>query len=158
MSRRSLLLVVTLAAVGPVAAQASQEVTIVIPEVERIQVSAGTRTLAFVRPPEGGPFADVIDDAGSYDVTVNTSGNKITAALDAPFADGVRLSVRLEAPPGAVSHGRVELATEARDLVTGVGGVAAAELSMTYTASADPSALPNGAGETHVVTYTVTDQ
>jgi hypothetical protein len=29
---------------------------------------------------------------------------------------------------------------------------------MTYTASADASALPNGAGETHVETYTITDQ
>ena len=142
----------------PVCAQASQRITIVVPEIERIETSVGALTLAFAKPPPGGTFVDVTDATGTYDVTVNTSGNKITAALDEPFADGVRLAVRLDAPPGATSLGRVELATEARNLVAGVGGVAASGLGMTYTASAESSAQPNGAGETHVVTYTITDQ
>ena len=155
--RRFLLPAAVLALAGPAAAQASQRVTIVIPQVRQIQTSPGAVSMVFQRPPAGGAFADV-DASGTYDLTVNTAGSKITGALDAPFADGVRLAVRLDAPTGATSHGRVELATEARDLVAGVGGVSASGLGMTYTASADASALPNGAGETHVVTYTITDQ
>lgn len=155
--RRLLLLAVVLILAGPAAAQASQRVTIVVPQIERIQTSPGALSLVFQRPPAGEPFADV-DASGTYDLTVNTAGSKITGALDVPFADGIRLAVRLDAPSGASSLGPVELSTQPRTLVADLAPVAARGLGLTYTASAESSVGPNRAGESHVVTYTITDQ
>ena len=111
-----------------VSAQASHPLTIVVPEVERLSTSPDPVRLAFATPPPGEPFAD-----------------------------GIELAVRLEAPVGAASLGCVELQTEPRDLVADVAAVGETGLGIAYTASADVSTLPNGAGETRTVTYTVTD-
>ena len=154
----SLSLALALGALAPAAAQASQRVTIVVPEVEQIATSGGEVTLAFKTPRPGQPFDDVVDATGTYALSVNTAGNKVTGVLSGAYAEGVRLAVGLEAPAGARSHGRVELATVPRDLVGDVARVSARALGITYVASAEGQVRPNGAGETQTVTFTITDQ
>lgn len=156
--RRFVLLAAALGIAAAADAQsAGHGITIVVPEVEELAVAPDPVRLAFAPPAPGAPFEDAVG-ASTYRVTVNTAGNKITGALDGPFAEGVRLSVRLEAPPGAASLGEVELGTAARDLVADVSAVGAVGLGMEYRASAEVTAAPNGPGETRTVIYTVTDQ
>ena len=154
----SYLLVLALGALTTSAAQVSQRVTVVVPEVEQLQTSGGEVTLAFQTPAQGERFADVVDNSGTYALSVNTAGNKVTGVLDGTFAAGVTVSVALDAPAGATSLGPVPLATTPRDLVNDVSNVSARGLGMTYIASADETAQPNGAGQTQTVTYTITDQ
>ena len=154
----SLSLLLALGALAPAAAQASQRVTVVVPQVEQIQTSAGEVTLAFQAPREGERFDDVRDETGTYALTVNTAGNKVTGVLDGSFAEGVSVSVALDAPRGATSQGAVALETTPRDLVTDVSNVSERGLGMTYIASAAETVRPNGGGQTQTVTFTITDQ
>ena len=144
---------------SPAAGQASHRVTLVVPAVKHLAVSADEVTLVFAAPVPGEPFADVVDASARYAVAVNTAGNKITGALDGPFPEGVRLAVRLAAPAGAASLGDVELGPDARDLVADVATVAASGLPVTYTASAtEAAALDGPLRASRRVTFTITDQ
>lgn len=159
---RSLLIataaLLTLTASTASAQSASQDVTVVVPEVESLSVSSSALTLTFLAPEVGGSFADVTNATSTYSLTVNTAGNKITGVLDAAYATGITLAVSLAAPSGGASAGSTTLGTAAVDLVTGVSNVNASGLGITYTASADATALPNAAGETQTVTFTITGQ
>ena len=153
----SLSLLLALGALAPAAAQASQRVTIVVPEVEQIQTSGGEVTLAFETPVAGQDLADV-SATTTYSLSVNTAGNKVTGELGSDYAEGLRLSATMEAPEGARSLGRVALATTPRDLVADVASVSATGLALEYVASADARAFANGTGESQTVTFTITDQ
>ena len=146
-----------LVALPATAQTATQDVTVVVPEVESIAVGAGAVTLTFTTPTAGSAFTDATQTS-SYNITVNTEDNKITGLLDSDFATGITLSVKLAAPSGASSEDYVDLSTTAADLVTDVATVNATGLSIDYTASATSEALPNGPGETNTVTFTITDQ
>lgn len=144
-------------ALPAVAQTATQNVTIVVPEVELISVNDAAKTITFTTPTAGNNFADATASS-SYNLTVNTTNNKITGALSAAYATGITLKATLGAPTGASSAGAVTLGTTAVNLVTGVGTVAQTGLAIGYTASATAAAGPNGPGETRTVTFTITDQ
>ena len=79
---------------------------------------------------------------------------KITGVLDADVSTGT-LSVVLGAPDGATSTGSQGLSSEAVDLVTDIGSVAAAGLTMDYL-----YVVPEGSAASSQdveVTYTITD-
>ena len=103
--------------------------------------------------------------ASTYDISTSGAeddGNavngdetqKITGVLSTDVTTGT-LEVALGAPAGATSSGATALSSSAVDLVTGIGQVTEAGLSMDYTYT-----VPEGsaAGSQDVdVTYTITD-
>ena len=111
-------LIAALAVVAlPAAAQtATQNVTIVVPEVELIDVNDAAKTITFTAPEAGSAFSDATASS-TYDITVNTDNNKITGELDAAYETGITLKASLGAPSGASSAGSVELGTTAGPLM-----------------------------------------
>lgn len=126
-------------------------------EVEEINELAfdGTINLTIDSAVAGEAPIDATDDSsGTYAITTNETGRKITAALDQAMPNGVTLKVSLTAPSGATST-EVTLGTSAADAVTGISTLNQAGLGVSYTLSASPSAgVVSG---TRVVTYTITE-
>lgn len=151
-------LAVLLAVTAPAAQTATQNVTIVVDEINEIAVS-GAVTLTINSASAGSaPTADT-DASSSYAVTTNSSAKKITGQLGSDYQSGITLQVALAAPTGAASAGAQTLSSGAAvDLVSSMETVSEGGLTITYTASATADAAPNGAGETEVVTFTVTDE
>ena len=133
-----------------------QSVTVSVQAINLVAVSGNVTLAINAATPGSAPDSDA-DSSTSYDLTVNSSGKKITAYLDAAFSSGITLRTQLTAPSGASSTAR-DLTTTPQDLVTGIGGVATTGLTITHTASATPEAAPNGAGQSRTVTYTLTDE
>lgn len=158
--RIATLFVITFLSAAAYAQTATQDVTIVVPEVEALSVTAASVTLEFDPPASGGGagWVDKTVSGGTYGVTANTSSNKITAELDLEFAPGLSLFVSLGSPTGASTSGAQQLSTTPVDLVTDVTGVDEVGLPISYTVSNDGNAAPNAAGETRTVTFTLTDQ
>lgn len=162
-SRLPFIALVLAALVAPTAAAqglatTTQDVTIVVEEVNQISVSAPV-TLTFDAATAGSDFDDVTNDGSTYAVTTNGESRKITGKLGAAFASGITLSVELEAPTGATAESAQPLpsgASEAVDLVSGISGVSESGLGITYTAAATAATASNGTGETQTVTFTVT--
>jgi hypothetical protein len=69
---------------------------------------------------------------GSYAITTNGIGKKITASLDSPLPDSTSLSIRLSPPKGAISAGTVPISQKASILVSNVSKVAESNLEITY--------------------------
>lgn len=80
------------------------------------------------------------DSSTTYNITTNSSGAAITAALAAALPSGVTLGINLQAPPGATSLGNVILSTTPQNVVTGIANGANTGLQITYTMSATTSA------------------
>jgi hypothetical protein len=140
------------------AQNATQDVTVVVQEINAISVS-GNVTLTISGATAGSSPTDATNAASSYSLTTNGTSKKITAALDEAYASGITLKVALTAPTASGSSaGEKTLGTSAVDVVTAVSNVAEGGLQISYTASATPGAAPNagGGGETKTVTYTVT--
>jgi hypothetical protein len=133
-----------------------QSVTVSVQDIALISVS-GNVTLTISGATPGSSPDDDTDSSTSYALTVNGTGKKLTGALDAAYAGGVTLDALLTAPTGA-SAVQQTLTTTAKDLVTGIATVAASGLTIAYTASAAPTAAPNGPGVSRTVTFTLTDE
>ncbi len=138
-----------------IAQSATQDVTIVIADINEISVS-GNLTLTINSATAGSNPDDATDNTTSYSITTNGTLKKITGQLDVVYAAGISLKVNLSAPTGGTSQGQKTLTTIAQDLVTGISGLAESAIQIAYTASATPAVPPNGAGETHTVTFTIT--
>ena len=152
---RLLILVVCCSLAGSAMAQsASQAVKIVVVEVNEISVP-GNVTLT-INSGAAGSTPDDATSATSYRITTNGSDKKITGQLDAAYASGISLAVRLAAPTGASSQGQKRLSTTAQDLVTGISVAGEGGLEIAYTVSAETAVSSNGAGETKTVTLTIT--
>ena len=157
MSRLLLLLCAVLISAASVTAQtATQDVTVVIEEINEISVS-GDVTLTIAAAVAGQAPTAVTNAASTYSVTTNNTGKKVTGVLDLAYAAGITVSVALAPPTGGSSTGTTVLSTSAADLVTGVASVSETALGITYTAAATAAAAINGVGETRTVTFTVTD-
>ena len=134
------------------------DVVVSVSPIYELAVSASDVTLTIGGAEAGGSLIAAESAGTTYAVTTNGTGQKITGALSAPFADGVDLEVALGAPGGAASTPRT-LGTTAQDLVTGLTRLVADGLAVTYTATADVTVPPNAAtgGETRTITFTITD-
>lgn len=133
----------------------NQDVTVSVDEINVLSISNSVSVL--LDSATSGSAPDPEEDATSfYDITVNGSSKKITGSLDAAYAAGITLSLKLIPPTGGSAIERV-LSTFDQDLASGFGYVAETDLAITYTASATILAAPNGVGETKTVTITLTD-
>jgi len=133
----------------------SQSVNVSVQEINELSISSDV-TLTINNASAGlGPDPESNSDA-TYNVTTNGSSKKIIGTLDTAFPAGITLRALLSAPGTGVSIEQ-DISTTSVDLVTGFGRVAVTNLSITYTAIADISASPNGAGAVRMVTLTLMD-
>lgn len=121
---------------------AAQLVKFEVQAINRIAVS-GSPTLTIHRSTGTGP-ATATSRAGTWSVTTNQTGAKVTAALSEPMPDGLTLSLALAAPQGATSSGLVPLGATPVNVVTDVSRLSAANLPMTYELEADTGASASG--------------
>lgn len=135
----------------------TQDVTIVVEEINEISVS-GNVTLTINTATAGSNPDNATDNTTTYNITTNGSNKKITGQLSAAYASGISLAVNLTAPTGGTSAGQTTLTdVSASDLVTGISNLAETGLTIAYTASATAAATPNSpGGEQKTVTYTIT--
>lgn len=140
------------------AQSAQQNVTVVVQEINAISVSAGSVTLTIATATNPGSNPDAVTNASTtYSLTTNGSSKKVAAELSAAYAAGIELRLSAAAPTGGASTGPQLLGTTAMDLVTGLTRVSASGMPLTYGASATVAVIPNSAGETNQVTFTVTN-
>jgi len=142
-------------------AQATQDVTITVPDITVIGVDGGALTFNFsesdVTP---GTATASISKTRSYSLWTNVAGGgvRITGKIDAAFNSGITLNVNLDAPStGGTSQGSTQLSTSETALVSDVMPTAAQNVNINYVAQIDETAEPNS-GTTQTVTYTVTAQ
>ncbi len=133
---------------------ASHNVTIIVPTFNLISVS-GDVTITVGAPGSAGSDPTDGTASGSYSVTTNEAGQKITAQLSADYSAGLTLSSSLSSIGGGTAAGSTALSTTAVDLLTGISAVSSTG-TINYVASATAAAAANGAGETRAVTYTLT--
>ncbi len=138
---------------------ATQEVTITVPEINDIAVS-GSPTLTIVTPEAGALFADAVA-SGSWDITTNVpdpSTKKLTAVLDEVMPTGLTLQIAVTAPAtgtsGSVTY-EATFGTAAADVVSAISAVSQSGMAIDYTLSADATATPGD--HSKQVTYTLTD-
>lgn len=142
-----LLLLLTWPAMRPAAAAA---------QPTWIRVSGDPAVMSVAAAPPGAPPAVVVDASTTYDLKARQNNRRIRAWLDAPLPSGVKLTIELQAPAGAVSAGEVELTTSPQDVVVQLPkNVTAYGLAITYrlTATAGSGTMPL---TTRVVTLEVT--
>lgn len=127
--------------------------------VQRIQLIAlsGTPSLTITTAASAGSAPTSVTAVASYAITTNMSDSKITASLSVKdMPSGLTLSASLVAPSGAaggVKHA-LTFTGGAVDMVTGVTGVNAPALAITYTLDATSAAVVQSS--TATVIYTVT--
>lgn len=130
-------------------------VTFSIQPITAVAISSNPAALIVCVATPGDPPNCAEDCLTTYSITTNGTGQNITGTIDSSMPSGVRLNVEMEAPPGAVSRGSVELTTTPQTLVSGISNISASNLMIDYTLSASSSACPC-ASQTRIITYTVT--
>jgi hypothetical protein len=78
---------------------------------------------------------------GSYSITTNEDGKRITASINSPLPKGATLSIKLEPPSGASSLGSVSISSQETSLVSNISKVAESNLEITYTITSSESCL-----------------
>lgn len=146
-----LLLIAAAANAGKAGAQA-QTVTFAVNSVNQISF-AGTPSLTVNTATAGSDPTPATDATGSWNVTTNQSGAKISASIATAMPAGLTLNVNLAAPAGATSAGLTTLGTGAVDLVTGIVKQKGTTLGVTY--ELDATVVAGVVSGTKVVTYTI---
>ncbi len=78
----------------------------------------------------------------SYSITTNEKGKKIIGFLESPLPDLLTVSVTLQPPAGATSHGPILLSCTPQTFVSNISPIAQSDLKITYTFSME-SPLPS---------------
>lgn len=133
---------------------ASAVVQFSVNRIAVMSVSGNPENLKINTPPAGNAPSHCDNNATYYNVTTNTSGQKISASIDADMPKGTALTVSLRAPVGAVSLGTKALKTEPQTLVIGVGNIAQQRLRITYGFDITSKA-PSSLSQSRIVTYTI---
>jgi hypothetical protein len=133
---------------------ASQVVRFQVTAINQIGVTGAPAPLVITTATAGAAPTSVTASGGTYAITTNESNKKISASLDEPMPEGVRLDVALGAPTGAMSAGEVSLGTAAADLVTGISVIAESALPITYRLRAE-TVVHMPVPATRTVTFTV---
>lgn len=122
-------------------------------EAQSLSVSGDPSTLIVQSAAAGSQPDPDLDSSTTYDVTVLAT-SKIVGRVDAALPSGVDVKIELEAPAGAVSHGKVTLTTSDQDLVTDIASGSYSGLAITYelTATVDAGVV---ALDDRTVTLTV---
>jgi len=117
----------------------SQNITILVEDINEISVSGSPGTLSVHTASAGFQPDDATNSSSTYSLTTNCSNKKITGVLNSTLPPGVTLKVNLAAPAGATSLGDVTLSSTSADLVSGISSTKSAGLSITYKLSATVS-------------------
>lgn len=133
---------------------ASQTVTFEVDAINQISV-AGTPSLVINAAAAGSAPTSVTASGGTWSVTTNQTGAKITASIASAMPTGLTLSANLSAPTGASSAGLKPLGTTSVDLVTGITKLNASGLSLNYQLDAT-AAAGVVSSTSRVVTFTIT--
>lgn len=144
------------------AAQATQDVTINVSQIEVLGANGGAVTFDFTNSDvTPGVSPATISKSRSYDLFTNITGAgvKITGQLGADYASGITLKANLSAPAdGGSSQGAQPLsASSTVDLVTSIPPTVEQDVKIDYAAEITPDAEPSS-GATRTVTYTITAQ
>ncbi len=134
--------------------QATQVVTFRVEGIDQISFD-GAPNLSITTATAGQSPASVTASGGSWSVTTNRDGTRITASVDSELPSGLTLSVRLGAPTGAASAGFRALGTTPVDVVTDLSKTAQRGLPVTYQLDALVTAGRVVAG-TRTVVFTIT--
>ena len=133
---------------------ATQTVTFAVNAVNQIAVT-GTPSLTITTAVAGSAPTSVTDATGSWAVTTNQTGAKITASIPTAMPAGLTLSASLAAPTGGTSAGFTALGVTAVDVVTGITKLAQGSLALSYKLDATAAAGVVTTA-TRIVTYTIT--
>jgi hypothetical protein len=147
------MFVAAVAATARAQETATQTVTYSVSAISEIEVSGDPGALA-VTSASGGTFTDATDASTTYNVSTNTTGAKITAAINTAMPAGLTLKVNLTAPTGGTSAGAITLGTTDVDAVTGITQVSESGKTIAYTLSAAPTAGAVSSA-TKTVTFTI---
>ncbi len=109
--------------------------------INEVNIDDASETLTVSAATAGSQPTAVTAD-GTYDITTNcaTNAKKLTAALNTAMPAGVTLTMNVTAPSGGVSAGATTLTADAADVVTGIDGVAGADIAISYSMSATVAA------------------
>ncbi len=132
---------------------ATQTVTFQVDAINQIAFS-GSPSLV-INTATAGSAPTAATASGSWAVTTNQTGAKITASIGSNMPAGLTLTASLAAPTSGSSVGAQSLSTTAVDLVTGISKLAEGSLGVTYSLSATPAAGVVSS-TTRTVTYTIT--
>lgn len=132
---------------------ATQTVTFQVDAINQIAF-AGSPSLV-VNTATAGSDPSSATAGGTWAVTTNQTGAKITASIGSNMPSGLTLSVNLSAPSVGSSTGSQNLSTTAVDLVTGITKHAQSGMSVSYSLSAT-AAAGVVSSTTRTVTYTIT--
>ncbi|MDB4893653.1 MAG: hypothetical protein JWL61_5508 [Gemmatimonadetes bacterium] len=146
-----LLALVAFGAATAQAQTATQTVTFQVNAINQIAF-VGSPSLTITTAVAGAAPTSVTA-AGTWAVTTNQTGAKITASIPLDMATGLTLSSNLTG--AGTSAGFKALSTTAVDVVTGLTKLAAGPLAVTYQLDATAAAGVIASG-TRVVTYTLT--
>lgn len=130
---------------------ATQDVAFEVQAVNQLSVSGSPSLVISTATAGSAPTAATA--SGSYSITTNETGKKITAQINTAMPSGVTLSVDPAAPSGG-TKAVVVLSTTAQDAVTGISTVNASGLALNYTLSAT-TAAGVVAADTRTITYTL---
>lgn len=146
------------ASAAPMDHVASHDVTFSVESINQITVGA-TPSLSLSALNTAGTAFEPVSGGSTYSVFTNSSGMRITAALDLDMPAGLTLALSMIAPgDDAQSAGAVELSDTAADLVTGISKLGAPDLGMTYTLDGDLTADATEGTAIRTVTFTLTGE
>lgn len=141
-------------AAAPAAAQtATQTVTFQVDAINQITFS-GSPSLVISTATAGSDPSNATA-AGTWAVTTNQTGAKITASIGSNMPSGLTLSVNVAAPSVGASTGSQTLSTTAVDVITGITKHAQSGMSLSYSLSAT-AAAGVVSSTSRTVTYTIT--
>ena len=132
---------------------ATQTVTFQVDAINQIAFS-GSPSLVISTATAGSDPSNATA-AGTWAVTTNQTGAKITASIGSNMPSGLTLSVNVSAPSVGASTGSQNLSTTAVDVVTGITKLAESGLNVGYSLTAT-AAAGVVSSTTRTVTYTIT--
>lgn len=132
---------------------ATQTVTFQVDAINQIAFS-GSPSLV-ISTATAGSDPTSASATGTWAVTTNQTGAKITASIGSNMPSGLTLTVNVVAPSVGLSTGAQTLSTTAVDVVTGITKHAQSGMSLSYSLSAT-AAAGVVSSTSRTVTYTIT--
>jgi hypothetical protein len=135
-----------------------QTVNFSVAPINEISVSSASVTIpTIVSTLAGADPEPVLASGGTYAITTNETGKKITGSIDTNMNPGMALEVRLDAPTGgSISNSFQLLTTTAVDLVNGLSTLSESGNAIVYrlTTTAEAGVV----SESRVLTLTIADE
>jgi hypothetical protein len=135
-------------------ARATQVINFRVEAIDQLAFN-GTPNLVITGAPAGQAPTSVSASGGTWSVTTNHRGARITASIDEELPAGLTLAVQLAPPSGAQSEGLRTLSATPVDVITNLSPTATRDLPLTYRLDANVSAGTVVAG-TRTVIFTIT--